>query len=87
MFPGGIVDTNALLTALENKEIAGAALDVTDPEPLPTDHPLLHMDNVIVTGHQAWATDKILFEAAEVTMAGVKKALDKYNKCVSHTDI
>ena len=38
---GPIVDTDALIAALEQGEIAGAALDVTDPEPLPGDHPLL----------------------------------------------
>ena len=44
------------MQALKQGEIRGAALDVTDPEPLPKDHPLLNMPNVIVTPHTAWAT-------------------------------
>src|SRR5439155_24665150 len=46
---GPLVDTNALMRALEEGLITGAALDVTDPEPLPADHPILKLDNVIVT--------------------------------------
>ena len=48
---GGTTDTDALLAALENKTISGAALDVTDPEPLPSSHPLWEQDNVIITPH------------------------------------
>ena len=40
-----------MLAALENKTISGAALDVTDPEPLPSSHPLWEQDNVIITPH------------------------------------
>jgi D-3-phosphoglycerate dehydrogenase len=50
---GGVVDTAALVKALEQKKIAGAALDVFEQEPLPPDHPLLKMDNVILTPHIA----------------------------------
>ena len=54
---GGLVITEALVAALEEKRIGGAALDVTDPEPLPEGHRLWALDNVIVTPHVAntWA--------------------------------
>jgi len=53
---GGLVDHDALLGALELGHLSGAGLDVTDPEPLPPDHPLLHRDDVVVTPHVAAAT-------------------------------
>ncbi len=48
---GAIVDTDALVGALRAKTIGGAALDVTDPEPLPDGHPLWTIPNVILTPH------------------------------------
>jgi D-3-phosphoglycerate dehydrogenase len=53
---GGLVDHDALLAALDNGQLFGAGLDVTDPEPLPPNHPLLHRDDVVVTPHIAAAT-------------------------------
>ena len=53
---GAVADTRALLDALDNGKIAGAALDVTDPEPLPPDHPLANRDDVIVLPHIGSAT-------------------------------
>ena len=53
---GPIVDTEALTAALRNGEIAYAALDVTDPEPIPADHPLVSMENVTIVPHIASAT-------------------------------
>ena len=50
---GKTVDTSALVAALESGQLAGAALDVTDPEPLPPEHPLWQMPNVIITPHVA----------------------------------
>ena len=55
---GGTVDTDALVQALDNGDIAGAGLDVTDPEPLPDDHPLWRAPNLIITPHfAAWSDD------------------------------
>ena len=53
---GPVVDTDALGAALRDGEIAGAALDVTDPEPLPGDHPLLEAPNLLVVPHVGSAT-------------------------------
>jgi glyoxylate reductase len=53
---GPIVDTDALSLALNDGRIAGAALDVTDPEPLPGDHPLLDAPNLLVLPHLGSAT-------------------------------
>ena len=50
---GGVVDTDALVAALESGTLAGAGLDVTDPEPLPAGHPLWEMPNVLITPHVA----------------------------------
>jgi phosphoglycerate dehydrogenase-like enzyme len=50
---GALVDTDALVTALTSNTIAGAALDVTDPEPLPTGHALWALDNCLITPHTA----------------------------------
>ncbi|WP_232466095.1 MULTISPECIES: NAD(P)-dependent oxidoreductase [unclassified Diaminobutyricimonas] len=54
---GGIVDTDALVAALEAGAIAGAGVDVTAPEPLPDDHPLWQAPNTVVTMHAADTPD------------------------------
>jgi phosphoglycerate dehydrogenase-like enzyme len=56
---GKIIDTDALVAALQSGKLAGAGLDVTDPEPLPPDHPLWQMPNVTITPHIAGASDQI----------------------------
>ncbi len=61
---GGLVDTDALVESLEHGDIAGAALDVTDPEPLPTGHPLWSFGNVIITPHVANTWEMALPELA-----------------------
>lgn len=53
---GAVIDTDALVEALDEGLIWGAALDVTDPEPLTDGHPLWTMPNVIVTPHISWQT-------------------------------
>ena len=70
---GGIVDTDALVAALTQGEIAGAALDVTDPEPLPPEHPLWTMDNVLITPHVANTWDMALPELRELVYANVSR--------------
>lgn len=50
---GRHIDTGALVTALADEQIGGAALDVTDPEPLPDGHPLWTQDRCIITPHTA----------------------------------
>jgi D-3-phosphoglycerate dehydrogenase len=54
---GPVVDTAALVRALDTKKIAGCALDTTDPEPLPDPHPLRGRDNVIINPHVAWYSE------------------------------
>ena len=57
---GPVVDTDALVRALDAKNIAGCALDTVDPEPLPEAHPLRGRDNVIITPHIAWYSEHAL---------------------------
>lgn len=57
---GDLVDTPALIQALQSGHLGGAALDVFDPEPLPSENPLLRMDNVIVASHIASTSPKAI---------------------------
>jgi D-3-phosphoglycerate dehydrogenase len=57
---GPIVDTGALVRALDAGRIAGCALDTTDPEPLPDPHPLRGRENVTITPHAAWYSEQAL---------------------------
>lgn len=59
---GAIVDERALVDALKNRRIAGAALDTFEIEPIRPGHPLLELDNVIVTPHSAWHTQESMWE-------------------------
>ncbi len=72
---GGIVDQQALYTALKSGRIACAALDVTEPEPIPPDSPLLQLDNIIIVPHIASASVKtrtrMAVMAAENLLAGL----------------
>jgi lactate dehydrogenase-like 2-hydroxyacid dehydrogenase len=65
---GPVVDTEALSRALHDREIAGAALDVTDPEPLPGDHPLLEAPRLLVLPHIASATHATREQMAEMAV-------------------
>jgi D-3-phosphoglycerate dehydrogenase len=55
---GPIIDETALLAALRDKRIAGAGLDVFDTEPLPLDHPLRKLDNVVITPHLGYVSEQ-----------------------------
>jgi D-3-phosphoglycerate dehydrogenase len=55
---GGLIVTDDLVRALKDGWIAGAALDVTDPEPLPMDHPIRKLPRVLVTPHAAWYSEE-----------------------------
>ena len=57
---GPVVDTEALVRALDAKKIAGCALDTIDPEPLPDPHPLRGRENVIITPHAAWYSEQAM---------------------------
>ncbi len=61
---GSLVDQEALLAALNNKSIGGAALDVTDPEPLPRDHPLWDAPNCMITMHLSGQAQTRMFQRA-----------------------
>lgn len=73
---GPVVDTDALVQALQEGWIARAALDVTDPEPIPADHPLVGLPNCIVVPHIASATvtarERMATMAAENLLAGLR---------------
>lgn len=58
---GSVIDQDALITALENKEIAAAFLDVTTPEPLPADHPLWKVKNAHVSMHLSGRAQTLMF--------------------------
>lgn len=72
---GAVVDTQALYEALSERQIAYAALDVTDPEPLPADHPLLTLPNILIVPHIGSATtetrNKMAMLAAENLLLGL----------------
>ena len=70
---GAIVDLQDLTDALREKEIAGAALDVCDPEPLPPEHPLWQMPNVIITPHVAAASTRIAERHLETLLENVRR--------------
>jgi len=73
---GGVVDTDALLENLQKEGIRGAALDVTDPEPLPNDHPLWEMGNAFITPHMGGHTPKHWDRLADIMADNIAK-LDK----------
>lgn len=72
---GPIIDTDALVAALQAGVIGGAALDVTDPEPLPADHPLARLRNCIVVPHIASASERTRARMAEIAATNLLAGL------------
>ena len=72
---GPVIDTDALVRALDARKIAGCALDTIDPEPLPDPHPLRGRENVIVTPHVAWYSEQALVGLQAGAPAEVRRVL------------
>ena len=72
---GPVVDTAALTEALQSGQIAGAGLDVTDPEPLPRNHPLLQLPNVVIAPHLGSATVQTRQRMAQLSVANLLAGL------------
>jgi len=75
MARGGVVDTQALYEALASGTIAAAGLDVTEPEPLPRDHPLLLLKNVVIAPHLGSATNRTRQRMMERTVENLRAGL------------
>ena len=73
---GELVDTHALIEALASGSIAGAALDVVHPEPLPEGHALWDMDNVIITPHMSGDTEDYLDDLGKLFVENLKRFCD-----------
>lgn len=70
---GGVIDTDALVDGLQKNSVSGAAMDVTDPEPLPPDSPLWRMGNVLITPHVGGHTPKHWDRLADIVTHNVKQ--------------
>jgi phosphoglycerate dehydrogenase-like enzyme len=73
---GPIVEEQALISVLKNKQIAGAAIDVFDTEPLPPTHPFRTLDNVLATPHLGYVSHGLYKTFYEDTVANIRKWLD-----------
>ena len=70
---GPVVDTDALVSTLRSNAIGGAGLDVTDPEPLPRDHPLWGFENVLITPHNSGHTPEYYERLADIVAENVRQ--------------
>jgi phosphoglycerate dehydrogenase-like enzyme len=70
---GKILDTEALVTAIQRNQLGAAALDVTDPEPLPADHPLWTFENVFITPHNAGHTPHYWERVADILVRNIDR--------------
>ena len=75
---GPIVEERALITALQNKRLAGAAIDVFDIEPLPPSHPFRTLDNVLATPHIGYVSQGLYKTFYEDTVSNIRKWLDTH---------
>jgi phosphoglycerate dehydrogenase-like enzyme len=73
---GPIVDQQALISALRNKRIAGAAIDVFDVEPLPASHPFRTLDNVLATPHIGYVSQELYRTFYEDSVSNIRKWLE-----------
>ena len=73
---GALIDESALVKALQEKEIAGAGLDVFESEPARHDNPLLHLPNVVATPHMAGWSDEAVYREQKEAMLEIKRVLD-----------
>ena len=71
-----VIDQEALITALKEQRLGGAGLDVTDSYVLPENHPLLSMDNVLVTPHIAWAGERGIRDNNQVLVDNIKAGIE-----------
>ena len=71
-----VIDSDALLEALQSGGLRGAALDVYAEEPIPEDHPLLDLDTVVTTPHLGGATDSVITRHSEMIKADLEAVLD-----------
>jgi D-2-hydroxyacid dehydrogenase (NADP+) len=70
---GPVIDTAALIAALQSGHLGGAGLDVTDPEPLPAESPLWEMENVLITAHTSGATPRYWKRQSELIVENIRR--------------